>query len=69
MARVYKSRDPMRTKTGKVRLRNYNLTQLADMHKKASRGRDRAKIQRQMDRLQRRGFTIKTVDAETAPIV
>ena len=59
----------MRTKTGKVRLRNYNLTQLADMHKKASRGRDRAKIERQMARLQRRGFTLKTVDAETAPIV
>ena len=59
----------MRTRTGKARLRNYNLSQLADMHSKASRGRDRAKIERQMAVLQRRGFTIKTVDAESAPIV
>ena len=52
----------MRTKTGKVRLRNYNLTQLADMHKKASRGRDRAKIERQMAVLQRRGFQLPNAD-------
>jgi hypothetical protein len=69
MARVYKTRDPMRTKTGKARLRNYNLSQLAVMHSKASRCKDRAKIQRQMAVLQRRGFVIKTVDAEIAPIV
>jgi len=38
-------KDPMKTKTGKIRLRPLTITQLKDMLEKISRPRDKNKIQ------------------------
>jgi hypothetical protein len=47
--------DPNKTKNGRVRLGPLNFTQLETMRDKSSRPKERAKIQRRMQVLEKRG--------------
>ena len=47
--------DPSKTKTGRIRLGPLNFTQLATMLDKSSKPKEKAKIQRRMNLLTRRG--------------
>jgi hypothetical protein len=47
--------DPNKTKNGRVRLGPLNLKQLTDMLDKSSRPKERAKIQRRIQTLTKRG--------------
>jgi hypothetical protein len=47
--------DPNKTKNGRVRLGPLNFKQLETMLEKSSRPKERAKIQRRMQTLQKRG--------------
>jgi hypothetical protein len=47
--------DPNKTKNGRVRLNPLNFKQLTDLLSKSSRPKERAKIQRRMQTLQKRG--------------
>jgi len=61
--------DPNKTKNGRVRLGPLNLKQLTDMLDKSSRPKERAKIQRRMQTLLKRGqVTRSSADAEDTAI-
>ena len=47
--------DPNKTKNGRVRLGPLNFTQLETMRDRSSRPKERAKIQRRMQTLTKRG--------------
>lgn len=46
--------DPMKYKTGKVRLGPLNMTQLKELFEKSSRPKDRARIQSRINILEKR---------------
>ena len=47
--------DPNKTKTGRIRLGPLNFVQLESMRDKSSKTKEKAKIQRRMNLLTRRG--------------
>jgi len=59
--------DPMKTKTGKTRLGPLNLKQLYELLNKASRAKNKGRIQNRIRELEKRGHKLpqETV-AETA---
>jgi hypothetical protein len=59
--------DPNKTKNGRVRLGPLNFKQLETMLEKSSRPKERAKIQRRMQTLQKRGQVPRPV-AVTEPV-
>jgi hypothetical protein len=61
--------DPNKTKTGRTRLGPLNLNQLENMLERSSRPKERAKIQRRMQTLLKRGqVPISSADAEDTAI-
>jgi hypothetical protein len=61
--------DPNKTKTGRTRLGPLNLNQLETMLARSSRPKERDKIQRRMQTLQKRGQIPRSaVDAENTTI-
>ena len=54
--------DPNKTKTGRQRLGPLNFTQLETMRDKSSKPKEKAKIQRRMNLLTRRGQVPKVVE-------
>ena len=53
--------DPNKTKTGRIRLGPLNFVQLETMRDKSSKPKEKAKIQRRMNLLTRRGQVPKPV--------
>jgi hypothetical protein len=53
--------DPNKTKTGRIRLGPLNFVQLESMRDKSSKPKEKAKIQRRMNLLTRRGQVPKPV--------
>ena len=53
--------DPSKTKTGRIRLGPLNFVQLETMLGKSSKPKEKAKIQRRMNLLTRRGQVPKAV--------
>jgi hypothetical protein len=51
--------DPNKTKNGRVRLGPLNIKQLTDMLDKSSRPKERAKIQRRIQTLTKRGQVLQ----------
>jgi hypothetical protein len=61
--------DPNKTKNGRVRLGPLNFKQLETMLERSSRPKERAKIQRRMQTLLKRGqVTRSSADAEDTAI-
>jgi hypothetical protein len=53
--------DPSKTKTGRIRLGPLNFVQLESMRDKSSKPKEKAKIQRRMNLLAKRGQVPKPV--------
>jgi hypothetical protein len=53
--------DPNKTKTGRIRLGPLNFVQLETMRDKSSKPKEKAKIQRRMNLLNKRGQVPKPV--------
>ena len=53
--------DPNKTKTGRIRLGPLNFVQLESMRDKSNKPKEKAKIQRRMNLLTRRGQVPKAV--------
>jgi hypothetical protein len=56
-------KDPMKTKTGKVKLGPLSLKQLVDLLGKESRAKNKGKIQNRIRTMEKRGHTLPTVEA------